>query len=460
MLMVTGEAVQGPAERERRCPIEVCMAKRKIWEINWSIGNKIGGGGHGTTYCVTHKDESLTKDPFALKILKQQKDHERRKRMHREVTALETLDHKGIPRIIDSNTSQYNEETELYMVSEYIPGPTLEDAIISRPFDMDVAIDFVVQLIDIIEYCHNEGVIHRDIKPDNIILKNGNPNEPVLIDFGLSFNEELTADSFATESQQEIGNRFLWLPELRLSESSKRDRRSDITACCGVLFYVLTEVQPKTLADHEGRKPHQREQAKKILQAISPEARAVLNRIFDVGFEMHIDRRWQSVEALRQRLIEVSKISANQIDDADIITAIKQMRESMKASTDFTGRQEVYTLLNEFRQMMRQVTNEAAKELGTEFGSYYQAWPLDFSTASYKEQSGVVHHYFPDRPFTPEIKAFLTGSEFVVTAEDQYGFIEIFRAPVSGFNSWEELKDRLKEHLIRGAVEFFGKISN
>ena len=81
------------------------MPKQRAWEKRWQTHNKIGRGGQGTTYLVT----SLTEGgQYALKSLNQQKDPERRKRMHREVTALRTLEHIGIPKIIESNSEQYD----------------------------------------------------------------------------------------------------------------------------------------------------------------------------------------------------------------------------------------------------------------------------------------------------------------------------------------------------------------
>jgi serine/threonine-protein kinase len=58
------------------------------------------------------------------------------------------------------------------------------------------------------------GVVHRDIKPDNIILKSGVPSEVVLLDFGLNYHEQPDAD-FQTENWQEVGNRFLQCHEQR-----------------------------------------------------------------------------------------------------------------------------------------------------------------------------------------------------------------------------------------------------
>ena len=86
------------------------------------------------------------------------------------------------------------------------------------------------------EFYHASGVGHRDIKPDNIILRSGICASPVLIDFGLTFNvhdeeEDLTPD------WQQVGNKFLSLPEHAMFSQNKRDLRSDLTSCVGLLYF-------------------------------------------------------------------------------------------------------------------------------------------------------------------------------------------------------------------------------
>jgi serine/threonine protein kinase len=71
------------------------MTKRKPWDKRWCIGEEIGRGGQGTTRLVTDKNAAHDETAYVLKTLNQQKDPERRRRMHREVTILQTLEHKG-----------------------------------------------------------------------------------------------------------------------------------------------------------------------------------------------------------------------------------------------------------------------------------------------------------------------------------------------------------------------------
>lgn len=295
---------------------ENIMAKKTPWKDKWKEIDKVGKGGQGITYLV-ESNENNNSDKYILKILKDNKDQERRKRMYEEVINLKTLEHTGIPKIVDSNIEEFETETQLYLVYEYIPGRTLDKLITEniQKVSLEQAIQTTRQILDILDYCHTKNIVHRDIKPDNVILRNDLFNDPVLIDFGLSFNQNRSQD-FVTNNNQQIGNRFLGLPELRVpndNKQDKRDFRSDITSCCGIFFYLLTEIMPAELIDGAGNKPHKRDQAKGILEKLGNEQYQIIVEIFDVGFEQSVNKRWQSTEDLNKKLSTITNVNSQQI---------------------------------------------------------------------------------------------------------------------------------------------------
>jgi len=243
------------------------------------------------------------KEKYVLKILRDQDVLERRQRMHREVKAQQQLDHPRLPKIKECNTEACGDlAVPLFFVMDHIDGRTLEERVMEAPLHPDEAIRLVIDLSAVLIYCHERGIIHRDIKPNNIILRGGNPADPFLIDFGLSFNQLDSEQSSLTPDWQQLGNRFLHLPELQTADSSKRYVESDISQLCGVLFYALTGQVPAHLKDHEGRKPHERVSAKAILDKIDSPA---LIYLFDKGFERDLSKRFGSAEAIRGRFCEV-----------------------------------------------------------------------------------------------------------------------------------------------------------
>jgi len=277
--------------------------KRKPWEKFWEIVSELGSGGQGTTFVVKRSGSDQDADKYVLKILHKQKDPERRRRMHREVQALQQLDHPRLPKIIESNTDAFDDvAVPLFFVMDYIDGHKLEDRVTESPLKPDEAIALVMELSDVVSYCHQKGIIHRDIKQDNILLRRRNIADPVLIDFGLSFNEVDADRSPITPQGQQLGNRLLHLPELQIGDSTKRHVESDISQVCAILFYVLTGKAPVHLEDHEGLKPHQRPSVKSMLDGIGSPA---LTSLFDKGFERVFIKRFRSFEALKGRLHEV-----------------------------------------------------------------------------------------------------------------------------------------------------------
>jgi eukaryotic-like serine/threonine-protein kinase len=275
---------------------------KKPWSINWQIERDLGGGGQGATFVVKRRDGSDDNE-YVLKILRRQDDSERRQRMYREVNALRRLQHTAVPKFIESNTDQHEDlNVPLYFVAEYVKGQTLEERINESTLKPAEALRLTIQLCDILVECHKNGVLHRDIKPENVVLRGVNAVDPILIDFGQSFNKEDIDDPRLTPVGQQLGNRFLHLPELQSADSAKRNIESDISQVCGLLFYTMTGRTPGPLRDQEDLKPHQRTSAKQIVDDIGS---ASLIGLFDKGFEHVFSKRFRSFDAFKGRVHEV-----------------------------------------------------------------------------------------------------------------------------------------------------------
>jgi serine/threonine-protein kinase len=262
------------------------------------------GGGQGLTFKVRRTALRQDLPIFIIKVLKQQKDIERRTRMVREFTSLQTLKASGIPSAIESNTEFYdNLDYKLFIVMEYINGITVSElvqALLNKTLKISFSevAAFFNRLLDITSSCHKINIIHRDLKPDNIVLKDNDLSNPFLVDFGQSFNELET--TLETPDFQIMGNRFLFLPELSKNSPNKRDYRSDITMAVAILFYILTGKEPGHLIDEANQLPHQREIYSEFFCEVNSEILKSLERIFDKGFQQNINSRYQSIKALKE----------------------------------------------------------------------------------------------------------------------------------------------------------------
>jgi len=272
----------------------------QTWKSGWEKLETLDGGGQGEAYRARRKSDG--KIGF-LKVIKSKNDAERRARFFREATAYDSFGVEGIPRLIESNAQHHSDFSMTpFIVTDFISGMTLRKWRESQDsVTLESAVEITKSLLSVLEDCHAQGCVHRDVKPDNIILEDGEVPRLWLLDFGISHHDFAGVD-FKTEDWQEIGNRFIRLPELSAGSFSKQDPRSDICFAAGILFYLLTGDHPDILDDVSGRLPHQRSEAfAKLHQAASKRLHKLLS-VFDGAFATRIADRFSNAHAMRTRI--------------------------------------------------------------------------------------------------------------------------------------------------------------
>lgn len=292
------------------------------WRDHWSIVENLVGGGQGDAFRARRTADG--REGF-LKVLKARTVAERRSRFFREATAYDSFAVDGIPRLVESNAHRHGDPAfEPYIVTEFVTGPTLTQWRAGHVPSVDEAIAATRRVLGILKDCHAQGCVHRDVKPDNVILQGGDPPGACLLDFGLSYHEA-AEDDFRTEDGQEVGNRFLRLPELSAGSALKQDPRSDLSFAGGILFFLLVGRHPDVLQDAEGRLPHQRSAALAALQSIAGSRLARLVAFFDTAFEPVIAGRFTSADAMLDaldRLVEAPAPSGSPEDDLAAILGV------------------------------------------------------------------------------------------------------------------------------------------
>jgi serine/threonine protein kinase len=300
------------------------------WEIDpdW----KAAAGGQGTVVQVRQRSSGRL---GALKTLHSDHLHsrERRYRMQQEVQLLNLLDGVGVPRVHSSNVEEWRSVgTPMYTVMEWVDGPTLADFCNGIPQSIGTAMSVVRGLAETVARCHSVEVLHRDIKPDNIILRAKMTAQPVLIDFGMGWatsNDSENTEEFLTDANQELGNRFLRLPEYAPGHHI-RDSRSDVTMLVGIFFYLLTGVAPRLLLDGSGRMPHESQLQKFPQETIADSRWERIRRFFNVGFQQRVDMRCADIEELKAALASLSDTVSSEMTTTldEQLARIQQLTES------------------------------------------------------------------------------------------------------------------------------------
>lgn len=281
------------------------MSSQEPWAKNWKCERDVGKGGQGLTVLV-----SAQTDPARLAVLKKLKHNESekaRRRMFQEVAALRTLfaAKVKVSQVLEDNTDQFEQfSVPLYFVMDYIaPGTTLKKLVCDQKKQpLEKAVSLTLDLCKTVASAHSEKIFHRDIKPDNIIVRDFDNNDLVMVDFGLSFNQEEGPDESISDTREKIGNQFMPLPEAQLRGGDRRDHRTDLTYLSGILYYCLTGHYPNPFRDGRNRPPH-RSEGFSIREALPDDPRVVrLERFFDMAFEADMGSRFQTIEALVSRL--------------------------------------------------------------------------------------------------------------------------------------------------------------
>ena len=328
------------------------------WAARYVRKKRLGDGGQGTTLLV---QSIATGEQFALKELheKQQRDPGRRNRMRIEAATLEVLDHPCVPRVVEHNGEQFRDlDMPLFLVMELAQGGTLKQRIEKDgPLGIDAALAVATCLLDALAYCHGQEVVHRDVKPDNIAFRGDHCGEPVLLDFGLTFNWRYV-DANATRSGEQLGNRFLHLPEL-LAGADRRDPRSDVTQCAGVLLYTLTGIQPVSLVDARGYAPHQRPEQHELLADRVPPS---ILRFFDQAFHPRLGDRFQTAESARMALANLGLTSERMSRAAAIA---KRLRDRVFDDDLYIGETAAREVIEQVRKTLNDGVKAAHAELAT-----------------------------------------------------------------------------------------------
>jgi tRNA A-37 threonylcarbamoyl transferase component Bud32 len=201
---------------------------------NLRIVSELGRGGMGVVYLAEHK--TLNKK-FAVKSLSPSltEDVQFRERFYQEARNQAILDH---PNIVQA-TDFFDENQQFFFVMEYVDGQDLGEIIRTRGcLPEEEALSIFKHVLEGLNFAHSKGIIHRDVKPPNVMIAAG--GRPRIMDFGIAV---LFGDERLTATGTTVGSPWYMSPE-QITNPQKIDHRSDVYSAGILLYEMLTGAVP------------------------------------------------------------------------------------------------------------------------------------------------------------------------------------------------------------------------
>ncbi|BAY09111.1 serine/threonine-protein kinase [Calothrix sp. NIES-2098] len=262
----------------------------------------LGAGGFGETFlaedthmpsrrrCVIKQLKPISNDPQTYQMIQQ--------RFEREAATLENLGKTSdqIPELY----AYFSENGQFYLVQEWIHGQTLRDVVQAKGQESETVVrEILLSLLPVLDYIHSKGIIHRDIKPDNIILRFPD-NKPVLIDFGAV---KETIRSVVSSPGLPAQSMVIGTPGYMPSEQvlGRPVYATDIYCLGLTAIYLLTGKQPQELETDQ--------QTGEILwQEYAPNVSASLAKVLNQAVKPHAGDRYTTASKMLYALESASYI--------------------------------------------------------------------------------------------------------------------------------------------------------
>jgi len=222
---------------------ELDSLEGRLFASRYQVEQLVGSGAMGRVYRARHVRVRRT---YAIKLLHPRllDDEKLKKRFQREAEIAGTLSHRNVASVVDAGEA----DGMHFIVMEYAKGPTLAEVLVDGPLPAPRALRILQQLCDGLAHAHERGLIHRDFKPDNIVLETDSSGAeiPRIIDFGIAIPGE-GADATLERERLTTAGLVLGTPHYMAPEQARGaaiDHRIDLFALGVISFEIIAGCPP------------------------------------------------------------------------------------------------------------------------------------------------------------------------------------------------------------------------
>ncbi len=258
----------------------------------WTVDTRLGAGGMATVYAVTHRNGQRA----ALKMLHSHlsKHADTRARFLREGYVANAVSHPGVVGVLDDGVA---EDGSAFLVLELLEGETAEARRerLGGKLPLEDALEIADQALDALAAAHEKGIVHRDVKPDNVFLTDD--GRVKLLDFGLA---RMKDTGEATKTGVTIGTPEFMPPEQAVGKRGAVDARSDVWGLGATLFTMITgEYVHDAPTLHEQLLASATHRARPI-RSLAPRVPQGVAQVIDRALELEKEHRWPSAREMQQ----------------------------------------------------------------------------------------------------------------------------------------------------------------
>jgi eukaryotic-like serine/threonine-protein kinase len=333
----------------------------------YTLDRVLGSGGMATVYSATHRNGK----EFAIKVLHADLSMrtDTRTRFLREGYLANRVNHPGAVAVLDDDIA---EDGAAFLVMELIHGTTIE-ALWERqggrlPWALVAGIG--LQLLEVLTAAHARGLVHRDIKPGNLMLTSD--GQVKVLDFGIARLRDMTGGQ-TTQTGMVMGTPAFMAPEHAMAKTDEIDAQTDVWAAGATMFTLAT-----------GRLVHDADNAQQLLiKAATKQARPVaaltptmprgLGEVIDRALAFDKSKRWPSATAMQAALREAAREAFQTVPVAcvlaDMLADLRQRERALLGPTEPPVRPKPIVDSDEIPTRLRSVAALSEAGAETQIGS-------------------------------------------------------------------------------------------